>query len=139
MQLVYLGAKLDTTQEHELNYITPKGFRVLIQYVENSGYGEREIFENCTEVHYLFKNSFNEKSVAFESDIKSTGFTRDIKHIKSINITLMAEPSKNQVFETKLMAMIKKQNMPSTYEELYYDFVNDNVKELKEIIDIYQF
>ena len=43
-----------------------------------------DIINDLTEVHYLFDSAF--KQIAFESNIKSTGFTRFIEYIDTVFI-----------------------------------------------------
>ena len=101
MQLIYLNAELDSTKEHELNNITPNGFRVEITYKKDSWIGKSlynnttpstytEVFRNASEVHNLFKDklSFDEKPIAFESYLNSKGFVRKTKDIEKVVITL---------------------------------------------------
>lgn len=90
MKLIYLNEELDTDLEYELLSKNEFGFEVLIEYTENSWYLIKKIqLNNCTKVHWRFTNIFNLEpyaKVAFESDIHSTGFNREIKTIKSIEI-----------------------------------------------------
>lgn len=90
MELIYLNKKLDTNLEHELMSENEFGFEVLIEYTENSWYPIKKIqLNNCTEVHWRFTDIFNLEpttKVAFESDIHSTGFNREIETIKIIEI-----------------------------------------------------
>lgn len=93
MKLVYLNAELDSSKEHELFNITENGFKVTIKYLPTSWRYEKgrkeETFENCTEVHNLFESIFDEKAIAFESDIQATGFVRKIDEIEEVVIDLM--------------------------------------------------
>jgi hypothetical protein len=89
MKLIYLNAELDATFEYELLNITPNGFKVTIVYVKGNWIAERledatEVFESCTEVHNLFDVGV----IAFESDIRATGFIRKQIDIESVTIEL---------------------------------------------------
>jgi len=88
MKLIYLGTILDPTKEHELFPKNPESFIVEIQYTEESFYPQKnQIFNNCTEVHYLWSlNYMGGPSIAFESDIQQTGFIRLIKDIEEVKI-----------------------------------------------------
>jgi hypothetical protein len=87
MKLIYLGKELDTTQEHELITDSEFGFKVDIKMTEESGYTVKETAYNCTEVHHLWsENYMGGASIAFESDIHRTGFTRRINDIESVTI-----------------------------------------------------
>ena len=91
MELIYLNKKLDTNLEHELMSENEFGFEVSIEYTETAWYPIKKIqLNNCTEVHWRFTdNIFNPEpstKVAFESDIHSTGFNREIETIKIIEI-----------------------------------------------------
>ena len=90
MKLIYLGQELDTTKEHELNSKNEFGFKVNIKYTKESWYKiKEETVYNCTEVHHLWsKDYMGNASIAFESDIHSTGFTRTINTIESVNIEI---------------------------------------------------
>jgi hypothetical protein len=93
MKLIYLNAELDITKEHELKQITPLGFKVEITYKDTFFCDNPEIKEEIlkyqTEIHHLPVNPFNSKDIAFESDIISEGFTRNIKYIETVIISLM--------------------------------------------------
>jgi hypothetical protein len=89
MTVTYLNAELDGTKEFELFKITPNGFKVTIVYNKGNWIAVQlengtEIFENATEVH----NLFDVGAIAFESDIRATGFVRKVKEIESITIEL---------------------------------------------------
>lgn len=90
MKITYLGKELDITKEHELNSNNEFGFKVDIKYTEESWYSKKEdTAYNCTEVHHLWSLDYmGGASIAFESDIHSTGFTRRIDTIESVNIEL---------------------------------------------------
>jgi hypothetical protein len=90
MKITYLGKDLDTTKEHDLNSNNEFGFKVDIKYTEESWYPTKEdTAYNCTEVHHLWSLDYmGGASIAFESDIHSTGFTRRIDTIESVNIEL---------------------------------------------------
>lgn len=97
MKLIYLGQELDTKKEHELLANNKYGFKVNIEYTDNSWYPDKQYsIRNCTEVHHLWSLDYmGGPSIAFESDIHSTGFTRRINDIKSVTITLA-----NKLYET---------------------------------------
>ena len=90
MKLIYLNEELDINLEHELLSKNEFGFEVSIEYTETAWYPIKKIqLNNCTEVHWRFTNIFNlepSTKVAFESDIHSTGFNREIETIKIIEI-----------------------------------------------------
>lgn len=88
MKITYLGQELDATIEHELISKNEFGFKVDIIYNKDSWYPHKEdTVNNCTEVHHLFsKDYISGHFIAFESDIHSTGFTRRIETIESVNI-----------------------------------------------------
>jgi len=88
MKLIYLGEDLDVTKEHELISYNEFGFIVDIEYTKESRYSRKEdSIYNCTEVHHLWnKDYMGGASIAFESDIHSTGFTKRIDDIESVNI-----------------------------------------------------
>ena len=86
-KLIFLGTELDVNKEHEL-FPTNKtlGFDAIIVY--KNGHGE--VRHNLTEVHHLYKNPF-EPSIAFESDIHSTGGTAKVQDIVAVVIVLATE------------------------------------------------
>jgi hypothetical protein len=88
MKIIYLGEEIEATKEHELFSKNEFGFKVTIQNTKESWYPEKEeIIHNCTEVHNLWSlNYMGGASIAFESDIHRTGFTRRIDDIESVNI-----------------------------------------------------
>lgn len=90
MKIIYLGKELDVTKEHELFSDNEFGFKVDIKYTEESWYPTKEdTAYNCTEVHHLFDTNYmGGPSIAFESDIHYTGFTRRIDRIESVTIEL---------------------------------------------------
>lgn len=85
MLLLNNGITLDPTIEHEIN---ADGHGVDVTVIDKDG--STRIFHNCTEVHYMFPritsmSSFGE-ACAFESDIHSTGCTRDVDSLLVISI-----------------------------------------------------
>jgi len=90
MKIIYLGQELDVTKEHELNSKSEFGFKVDIKYTGDSWYSTKEdTIYNCTEVHHLWSRYYmGGASIAFESDIHSTGFTRRVDTIESVNIKM---------------------------------------------------
>lgn len=90
MKIIYLGEELDVTREHELISNSLFGFKVDIVYKNVSWYPtKKQTMYNCTEVHHLFSLEYmGGPSIAFESDIHSIGFTRQISDIESVNIEL---------------------------------------------------
>jgi len=90
MKLIYLGQELDTKQEHELLSNSEFGFKVDIKYTKESWYPTKEdTAYNCTEVHHLWSLDYmGGASIAFESDIHGTGFTRRINDIELVTIEL---------------------------------------------------
>ena len=90
MKIIYLGKELDVTKEHEIFSTNEFGFKVDIKYTKESWYPIKEdTAYNCTEVHHLWSLDYmGGASIAFESDIHRTGFTRKIDSIDSIIIEL---------------------------------------------------
>ena len=90
MRITYLGKELDVSKEHELLSKNEFGFKVDIKHTEESWYTEKtDTAYNCTEVHHLWSVDYmGGASIAFESDIHSTGFTRRIDTIESVTIEL---------------------------------------------------
>lgn len=85
MKIIYLTQELDATKEHELISKNVFGFKVRVKYTKESWYPiKEETIYNCTEVHNLYRND----SIAFESNINQTGFTRIIDIIESVNIEI---------------------------------------------------
>jgi len=93
MKITYLGKKLDSSIEHELLSENEYGFKVEINHTKESWYKQKkQTFCNCTEVHNLWSLDYmGGASIAFESDIHSTGFTRRIDTIESVNIEMVAQ------------------------------------------------
>jgi hypothetical protein len=88
MKLIYLGEELDSTKEHELLTDSEFGFKVDIEMTKESFYKDTTAY-NCTEVHHLWSEDYmGGASIAFESDIHGTGFTRRINDIESVTIEL---------------------------------------------------
>ncbi len=89
-KLIYLGTELNVNKEHEL-FPTDKtlGFDAIIVYKDGHG----EVRHNLTEVHHLFKSPF-EQSIAFESDIHSTGGTAKVQDIEIVIVVLATEKAK---------------------------------------------
>lgn len=90
MKIIYLGEELDATKEHEIESNNEFGFDIEIKYTEESWYQTKErTFHNYTEVHHLWSLDYmGGESIAFESDIQGTGFTRRISDIESVKIEL---------------------------------------------------
>ena len=90
MKIIYLGKELDVTKEHEIFSTNEFGFKVDIKHTKESWYTIKEdTAYNCTEVHHLWSlNYMGGASIAFESDIHGTGFTRRIDTIESVIIEL---------------------------------------------------
>jgi len=93
MDIIFNSKKLDPTKEHELITKSEFGFKVSIKYTDASWYENKElVLNNCTEVHHLWSLDYmGGKSIAFESDIHCTGFTRRIDDIVSVTIELSTE------------------------------------------------
>ncbi len=93
----FIGYNLDNTKEHEINADLknyPFGFSVKVYFNESyDGKFEEEIYNNITEVHYLYKTVG--KRVALESDIHGTGCTRKLKCIDSIEINIDTKKHEN--------------------------------------------
>ncbi len=94
MKLIFLGELLDSNIEQILTHSNKFGLKVSVVYNSDSWIskieGEQvvEIFNNCTEIHHLYKTfDKNEKNIAFESDIHRTGYTRSVNDIESVEIT----------------------------------------------------
>ena len=83
MLLLNNGITLDPTLEHEIN---ADGHGVDVTIIDKNGV--TRIFHNCTEVHYMFPrtNYSLGDACAFESDIHSTGCTRDVDSLLVISI-----------------------------------------------------
>ena len=90
MELIHLDKVLDVNKEIELTLYEGFGFKVEIEYTEESWYEiKKETICNCTEVHHLWSLDYmGGPSIAFESDTHSTGFTRRTDTIKSVSISL---------------------------------------------------
>lgn len=78
--------------------------KATIKFTEDSPYyeaGEKErVVKNLTEVHYNYKTPL-QPSTAFESDIDSTGFTIQNKHIDEFEVFIEdneLKPSNKHVF-----------------------------------------
>ncbi len=88
MKVIYLGVELENpTKEQE---IFPKnlnlGFTVTIKYADNGNYrGIIVIHNNVTEIHINYKTVGNPR-VAIETDIHSTGGTREINDVDTLTI-----------------------------------------------------
>ena len=93
MKIIYLGEELDASVEHELFTDNEFVFKVDIKYTEESWYPVKEgTAYNCTEVHHLWSLDYmGGPSIAFESDIHSTGFTKRIDDIELVTIELATE------------------------------------------------
>ncbi len=95
MILTYLGKHVNPAANIE--FIPEKenkfGFIAIVTYKPGSSYaGHDQNFHNLTEVH----NNFNyDGSIAFESDIHSTGCTREIRGIETCDIVLATELAEN--------------------------------------------
>lgn len=91
MKLIYLGQELDITKEHDLTTYSEFGFKVDIEYTKESWYPEKQATTyNCTQVHHLWsKNYMGGASIAFESGIHRTGFTRRIDDVESVTIEMV--------------------------------------------------
>lgn len=81
--LTFLGNKLNSELEWEFFADNGLGFSVKIKFTD----GKTQTFNNITEFHWRFK-SHDKPSVALESDIHSTGGTRDIERIETCEVTL---------------------------------------------------
>jgi|LakMenEpi03Aug12_release.lakeMendotaPanAssembly.Ray.scaffolds.fasta_scaffold4151243_1 hypothetical protein len=88
--LIYLGTELNVNNEIELFTENKLGFDAVIIYNN----GSVETRHNLTEVHHLYKTPF-EPSIAFESDIHSTGGTVKVEDIDSVVIVLSAVKHEN--------------------------------------------
>ena len=87
MKLTYLGREIHPETNVEKLKTNEFGFTAKVTFNRNSGYTDT-VFNNLTEVHNNFKNS---GSIAFESDLHGTGCTREIRDIKTCDITLATE------------------------------------------------
>ena len=90
MKITYLGGEVDTSKEHEMLSENDFGFNVKIKYTDDSFYPNKElVLNNCTEVHHLWSLDYmGGPSIAFESNLHQTGFTRRVDVIESVNIEL---------------------------------------------------
>ena len=84
-KLIYLGTELNVNNEAELFAENKLGLDAIIVYND----GRVETRNNLTEIHHLYKTPFK-PSIAFESDIHSTGGTVDIEKINIVVIVLSA-------------------------------------------------
>lgn len=88
-KLIYLGTELNINIEHELFTENKFGFDSIIIYKD----GEVQTRNNLTEIHHLYKSPFD--SIAFESDIHSTGGTVRLDEIDIVVIVLSAIKHEN--------------------------------------------
>ena len=105
MRLLYFNEKLDLTIEHEIIYDiddNPYGFNVIVTYKDS--YYSPEIYNNVTEIHYLYNN---EPRIAFESDIHHTGLTRYINDYNLNSIIESVVILKSNKFEEELQSNYK--------------------------------
>ena len=93
MKLIYLGEELDSTKEKEILSGSKFGFNVIVMYKIDSWMSLHEkkqvvnTYNNCTEIHNRFTSKTREEpQIAFESDIHSTGCTRKLRDIESVDI-----------------------------------------------------
>ncbi len=92
MKLIHLGEELDSNIEQEIFSGSKFGFNATVTYKIDSwmSIAEKkqviETYNNCTEIHNLYHSLDNDKKIAFESDIHSTGCNRKIEDIESVDI-----------------------------------------------------
>ena len=100
MKLIYLGEELDSTKEKEIFSGSKFGFNVIVVYKIDSWMSQHrkeqvvDIYNNCTEVHYLYETYGLNKRIAFESDIHRTGCTRNVDDIESVEIHIATKQRK---------------------------------------------
>lgn len=100
MKLIYLEEELDINKEREIISGSKFGFNVFVVYKMDSWRSEYkkekavDIYNNCTEIHYLYESLRNEKRIAFESDIHGTGCTRNVDDIESVEIHIATKKRK---------------------------------------------
>lgn len=92
MDILFNNKKLDSSKEHVIFSESENGFKVHVTY-SKTFYGfkqgvKTETFYNVTEVHHKYPDVIHDEGVkiAFESDVHSTGCTRNISDIKEIVI-----------------------------------------------------
>lgn len=90
MILNYKGNRLDHTREHEIFSDDKNGFLVEVIFNDDNEY-ENKIFNNITEVHYMYYSIFQYKKIAFESEIHNEHINYEIRHIKEVNINTAKE------------------------------------------------
>lgn len=101
VKLIYLGKELDVTVEKEIFSGSKFGFNAIVTYKKDSWMSKAEkkelveTYHNLTEIHHLFSSHFEDKQIAFESDIHSTGCTRKISEIEIVDIHIATKKEKN--------------------------------------------
>ena len=96
VKLIVLREEYPWKGEIELVSDSEFGLNITILNKERNVGGEIhpsriEVFHNCTELHHKYDSGVR---TAFESDIHSTGCTKDIKHIDWIRVDMAEEISK---------------------------------------------
>ena len=81
-KLIIYGVEHDWDLEIELFNETEFGMNITIMFED----GHQEQKYNCTEFHHRYNRFTNDIRTAFESDIHSTGGTREIYKMASITI-----------------------------------------------------
>lgn len=91
MRLFIFGKEISSEHEVELIINDDFGLDITIKYIEDIYDGVEDTKHNCTEFHHLYNIDDKEKfpdrlSSAFESDIHSTGSTRNVNEIEWIKV-----------------------------------------------------
>ena len=89
------------THKNEIEILSQEsefGFDVIVKYKQDSRYqGKEVVHHNATEVHWMYNKedegtfSYYQPGVAIESDIHSTGGTRELQYIEYILIEVATE------------------------------------------------
>jgi len=93
MKLFLFGIEINSEYELEINTEEDFGFDIEVKYKEDVYDDAEDIYHNCTEFHHLYnkkgmKDFPDRISSAFESDIHSTGCTRQINLLEYIKVDI---------------------------------------------------
>lgn len=81
-KLSFVGEELSFDAEAEIVRRNGLGLNAEIEFTD----GKMERFNNLTEVHWRYKSMTGEPRVALESHIHGTGYTYDVKTVKSLSV-----------------------------------------------------